>query len=347
MSELTPAQQKQKKRVFTLFSLLVLIVTLVIVSWWWLFLRNIESTDDAFIDGNMAQISAQIDGRITRIAVQDNQWVKRGELLLELDARDRRIMLDKSLAMRSITDARIAQTRAELVALEANIGQAQANQQLAEAEHQRDQKEYQRYLRSGSAVSHSDLDAKAANARISAAMLQAQRKTLSYHRAKLLKTQATLQEYQATLRQNDSEIANARLLLSYTKITAPNDGYITRRTVEVGNTISTGNTLMYVVNNHVWVTANFKETQLVYMHAGQNVEVSVDAWPQRRFKAKVDSIQRGTGAVFSLLPAENATGNYVKIVQRVPVKIVFNDDTVDRFPLAPGMSVTPYVDVQR
>jgi membrane fusion protein (multidrug efflux system) len=312
-----------------------------------LFLRNIESTDDAFIDGNMAQISVQIDGRITRIAVQDNQWVKRGELLLELDARDRRIMLDKSLAMRSITDARIAQTRAELVALEANIGQAQANQQLAEAEHQRDQKEYQRYLRSGSAVSHSDLDAKAANARISAATLQAQRKTLSYHRAKLLKTQATLQEYQATLRQNDSEIANARLLLSYTKITAPNDGYITRRTVEVGNTISTGNTLMYVVNNHVWVTANFKETQLAYMHAGQNVEVSVDAWPQRRFKAKVDSIQRGTGAVFSLLPAENATGNYVKIVQRVPVKIVFNDDTVDRFPLAPGMSVTPYVDVQR
>jgi membrane fusion protein (multidrug efflux system) len=347
MSELTPAQQKQKKRVFTLFSLLVLIVTLVIVGWWWLFLRNIESTDDAFIDGNMAQISAQIDGRITRIAVQDNQWVKRGELLLELDARDRRIMLDKSLAMRSITDARIAQTRAELVALEANIGQAQANQQLAEAEHQRDQKEYQRYLRSGSAVSHSDLDAKAANARISAATLQAQLKTLSYHRAKLLKTQATLQEYQATLRQNDSEIANARLLLSYTKITAPNDGYITRRTVEVGNTISTGNTLMYVVNNHVWVTANFKETQLAYMHAGQNVEVSVDAWPQRRFKAKVDSIQRGTGAVFSLLPAENATGNYVKIVQRVPVKIVFNDDTVDRFPLAPGMSVTPYVDVQR
>jgi membrane fusion protein (multidrug efflux system) len=256
-------------------------------------------------------------------------------------------MLDKSLAMRSITDARIAQTRAELVALEANIGQAQANQQLAEAEHQRDQKEYQRYLRSGSAVSHSDLDAKAANARISAATLQAQRKTLSYHRAKLLKTQATLQEYQATLRQDDSEIANARLLLGYTKITAPNDGYITRRTVEVGNTISTGNTLMYVVNNRVWVTANFKETQLAYMHAGQNVEVSVDAWPQRRFKAKVDSIQRGTGAVFSLLPAENATGNYVKIVQRVPVKIVFNDDSVDRFPLAPGMSVTPYVDVQR
>lgn len=347
MSALTPAQQKQKKRVFTLFSLLVLIVTLVIVGWWWLFLRNVESTDDAFIDGNMAQISAQIDGRITRIAVQDNQWVKRGELLLELDARDRRIMLDKSLAMRSITDARIAQTRAELVALEANIGQAQANQQLAEAEHQRDQKEYQRYLRSGSAVSHSDLDAKAANARISAATLQAQRKTLSYHRAKLLKTQATLQEYQATLRQDDSEIANARLLLGYTKITAPNDGYITRRTVEVGNTISTGNTLMYVVNNRVWVTANFKETQLAYMHAGQNVEVSVDAWPQRRFKAKVDSIQRGTGAVFSLLPAENATGNYVKIVQRVPVKIVFNDDSVDRFPLAPGMSVTPYVDVQR
>ncbi len=346
MSELTPAQQQQKKRVFTLFTIIMLLAALLVAGWWWFFARSVESTDDAFIDGHLAQISAQVDGRITRIAVQDNQQVKRGDLLLELDPRDRQIALDKALAARSITEARIAQTRAELTALEANIGQAEANLQLAEVESQRDQKEYQRYRNSGSAVSHSDLDAKAASAKTSAATLQAQRKTLSYNQAQLLKAQATLQEYQATLQQDDAEIASARLLLSYTRVTAPSDGYVTKRTAEVGNTISSGSTLMYVIDQHVWVTANFKETQLAHMRPGQSVEVSIDAWPQQRYRAKVDSIQRGTGAVFSLLPAENATGNYVKIVQRVPVKIVFSDDAVNHLPLAPGMSVIPYVSVQ-
>lgn len=346
MSALTAAQQQQKKRVFSLFAIIMLLATLLVIGWWWFFARGVESTDDAFIDGHLAQISAQVDGRITRIAVQDNQQVKRGDLLLELDPRDRQIALDKALAARNITEARIVQTRAELTALEANIGQAEANLQLAEVESQRDQKEYQRYRNSGSAVSHSDLDAKAASAKTSAATLQAQRKTLSYSQAQFLKAQATLQEYQATLQQDEAEIDSARLQLSYTRVTAPSDGYVTKRTAEVGNTISSGSTLMYVIDRHVWVTANFKETQLAHMRPGQSVEVSIDAWPQQRYPAKVDSIQRGTGAVFSLLPAENATGNYVKIVQRVPVKIVFSDGTINRLPLAPGMSVIPYVSVQ-
>ncbi|WP_437611371.1 HlyD family secretion protein [Erwinia sp. V71] len=346
MSELTPAQQQQKKRVFTLFAVIMLVAALLVLGWWWFVGRSVESTDDAFIDGHLAQVSAQVDGRISRIVVQDNQRVKRGDLLLELDPRDRQIALDKALAARAITEARLAQTRAELTALEANIGQAEANLQLAEVESQRDQKEYQRYRNSGSAVSHSDLDAKAASAKTSAATLQAQRKTLSYNQAQLQKAQATLQEYQATLQQDDSEIASARLLLSYTRVTAPSDGFVTKRTAEAGNTISSGTTLMYVIDDHVWVTANFKETQLAHMRPGQRVEVSIDAWPQQRYQAKVDSIQRGTGAVFSLLPAENATGNYVKIVQRVPVKIVFTDDAVSRLPLAPGMSVIPYVSIQ-
>lgn len=346
MSEMSPAQQLQKKRVFTLFAVIMLVAALLVLGWWWFFGRSVESTDDAFIDGHLVQVSAQVDGRISHIMVQDNQRVKRGDLLLELDPRERQIALDKALAARGITEARIAQTRVELTALDANIGQAEANLQLAEVENRRDQKEYQRYRSSGSAVSPSDLDAKAASAKTSAATLQAQRKTLNYNQAQLLKAQTTLQEYQARLQQDDSEIAYARLLLSYTRVTAPSDGYVTKRTAEVGNTISSGTTLMYVIDDHVWVTANFKETQLAHMRPGQNVEVSIDAWPQQRYQAKVDSIQRGTGAVFSLLPAENATGNYVKIVQRVPVKIIFSDDAVNQLPLAPGMSVIPYVSVQ-
>ncbi|MCU5775497.1 HlyD family secretion protein [Erwiniaceae bacterium BAC15a-03b] len=344
MSEVN--QQRQKRRVFTLFALLILAAALLLVGWWWFFLRAVESTDDAFIDGHLSQISAQIAGRVERIAVEDNQMVKRGDLLIELDPRDRQIALDKALAARSITQAKIGQSVAELTALEASLGQVEANVQLAEAEYQRDEKQYLRYRQSGSAVSHSELDAKAASAKTSAATLLAQRKNISYSKAQLLKARAALVENQATLQQDDAEIASARLLLSYTRITAPGDGYVTKRTAEAGNTVSAGSVLMVVIDSHVWVTANFKENQLAAMRPGQRVEVRVDAWPRQRFKARVDSIQRATGSVFSLLPAENATGNYVKIVQRVPVKIVFTDADIAHYALSPGMSVVPYVNVK-
>ncbi|MFS2225869.1 HlyD family secretion protein [Pantoea sp. B65] len=347
MSQLTQqAQQRQKKRLFTLFALLLLVAALLLAGWWWFFLRTVESTDDAFIDGHLAQISAQIAGRVERIAVQDNQRVSKGQLLIELDPRDRQIALDKALAARAITQAKIEQSTAELTALQATVGQAEANAQLAEAEYQRDQKQYLRYRQSGSAVSHSELDAKAASAKTSAATLLAQRKNISYSQAQWLKARAALAENQATLRQDEAEIASARLLLSYTRITAPADGYVAKRSAEAGNIVSSGSVLMYLVDNHIWVTANFKESQLAAMRPGQRVEVQVDAWPQQRFQAQVDSIQRATGAVFSLLPAENATGNYVKIVQRVPVKIVFTDTDITRYALAPGMSVVPYVHVK-
>ncbi|WP_053115707.1 HlyD family secretion protein [Winslowiella iniecta] len=345
MSELAQ-QQRQKKRLFSGFALLLLVATLVAIGWWWFVWRSVETTDDAFIDGHLAQISAQIAGRVTAIAVQDNQHVRQGDLLVQLDPRDRQIALDKALAARSITEARLQQNQAELSALQASLGQVEANVQLAEAEYQRDQKQYLRYKNSGNAVSPSELDAKAASAKTSAASLLAQQKSINYSKAQLMKARAALAENRATLQQDEAEIANARLLLSYTRITAPADGYVTKRSVELGNTISAAGVLMYLVDNHVWVTANFKENQLAAMRPGQTVEVSVDAWPQQRFQGRVDSIQRATGAVFSLLPAENATGNYVKIVQRVPVKIVFTDDAISRFPLAPGMSVVPYVNIQ-
>ncbi len=152
---------------------------------------------------------------------------------------------------------------------------------------------------------------------------------------------------QATIEQDDVEISNARLQLSYCKITAPIAGKITRRTVEVGNVVSAGEPLLAVVSNDLWVTANYKETQLDHMRVGQKVRIEIDSFPDVVFKGHVDSFQKGSGSVFSTLPAENATGNFVKVVQRVPVKILFDDtDKRDRYPLAPGMSVDPRVTVR-
>ncbi|WP_052130688.1 HlyD family secretion protein [Erwinia typographi] len=347
MSEPVDRQQRQKKRVFTGFALLLIVATLALAVWWWCFWRGVETTDDAFIDGHLAQIASQISGQVAAIKVNDNQHVKQGELLVELNARDQQIALEKALAARSITEARVQQSRAELTALAASLEQGEANVQLADAEYQRDNKEYQRYRQSGMAVSHSELDAKAASAKTSAANLLAQRKNVSYSQAQLLKARAVLKEYQATLTQDQAEIDNARQQLSYTRITAPFDGYVAKRSAEAGNVIGAGSSLMYVIDDRIWVTANFKENQLAEMQPGQPVEIRVDAWPQKRFQARVDSIQRATGSVFSLLPSENATGNYVKIVQRLPVKIVFTDKDIASYPLSPGMSVVPFVNVRR
>ncbi len=347
MSEPLDRQQRQKKRVFTGFALLLIIAALALVGWWWCFWRGVETTDDAFIDGHLAQIASQISGQVTEIKVNDNQHVKKGDLLVEINSRDQQIALEKALAARGITEARVQQSRAELTALAASLEQGEANVQLADAEYQRDNKEYQRYRQSGMAVSGSELDAKAASAKTSAANLLAQRKNVSYSQAQLLKARAVLMENQATLVQDDAEIDNARQQLSYTRLTAPFDGYVAKRSVETGNVISAGSSLMYLIDDRIWVTANFKENQLAEMQPGQPVEIRVDAWPQKRFQARIDSIQRATGAVFSLLPSENATGNYVKIVQRLPVKIVFTDQDIARYPLAPGMSVVPFVNVRR
>jgi membrane fusion protein, multidrug efflux system len=158
--------------------------------------------------------------------------------------------------------------------------------------------------------------------------------------------QANVETANASIQQAEAKLQQAQLNLSYTKITAPFDGRITARTVQTGNYVSPGQALFALVPRNVWVTANFKETQLTYMRSGDPVEVHVDAYPGHNFKAKVDSLQAGTGARFSLLPPENAVGNYVKVVQRIPVKIVFDEELPTNLDISPGMSVEPKVKVK-
>jgi membrane fusion protein (multidrug efflux system) len=309
--------------------------------------RHYESTDDAFIDGDISQISAQIGGRVTRLLVQDNQAVAAGQLLVELDPRDQQMRLDQMAAQRDQAKAGLDQAQANLPVRQAELSQAAANVHVAQAELLQSQRDLARYTAiNPRAISAQTIDSARAAASTAQARLDAARQAEAAARAQLAVLKTQVASAAASLRLAEANVANAQLQLSYTRIVAPADGRIARRTVELGNYIAPGQALMAVVQRDCWVTANFKESQLADMHPGQTASIAIDALGGRQFAAHVASLQPGTGSVFSSLPAENATGNYVKIVQRLPVKLTFDGDACRTLALAPGMSVEPSVKVR-
>jgi membrane fusion protein, multidrug efflux system len=191
------------------------------------------------------------------------------------------------------------------------------------------------------AVTQQQRDDSDAQARSARARVEANRQAVAAARAQVASAEAQVSAAEAAMREAEAAVKDAELQLSYTRILAPVTGRVTNRSVEVGNYVNPGQTLLALVEPDMWVTANFKETQLSGIRPGQAVEIRVDAYPEPRLNGVVDSIQSGTGARFSALPAENATGNYVKITQRVPVKILIKDDRARDMPLAPGLSVVP------
>ena len=336
-----------KKLLYWGIGLLVLVAAIVWGVLYWLHARHYESTDDAFVDGYISQVAAQVAGRVLRIAVTDNQQVAAGELLLELDPRDFQVKLEQARAQRATAIAQREEARAQAVVQQAAIDQQQAQVRVAEAELNQAQTDLARYRSvDPRAIARQQLDTSSATAKASAARLDAARQAVAGSRAQLEAARAKIEAGDATVQQAEADIRNAELQLSYASIGAPFAGRVTKRTVQPGNYVSPGQALMAVVPDIMWVTANFKETQLTDMRGGQPVTISVDAFPDVPLKGHVDSIQRGTGAVFSSLPAENATGNYVKVVQRVPVKILFDGQAARDLPLSPGMSVVPRVTVR-
>jgi membrane fusion protein (multidrug efflux system) len=309
-------------RLTVMVSLIVLaILALVLGSSYLLFAMSRESTDDAFIQGHIVSASARVDGHITRVYVQDNQWVEKGDLLAELDERDFQVSVDLASAAMSAAQASAEQSRAQ-------VG-------IASVEAKRAEKDYNRYrqlFEAGGGVTQQQVDNAAAAAQSAAAQFEAANKQVAAALAKAAEAKAALDQ--------------AQLNLSYTRICAPQSGRVTNKALEEGEYIRIGQSLMMIVPREVWVVANFKETQLKHVKPGQKVQIKVDAYPQKIFRGHIDSIQAGTGAIFSLLPPENATGNYVKIVQRVPVKIVFDEDPNVTKMLSPGMSVVPEVKVK-
>ena len=340
-----PPPRRGKGLVFGLLGLIGagLVVAAIL---YWLNARHYESTDDAFIDGHVSQVAPQVGGRITAILVRDNQMVAAGQKLLEIDPRDLEMRLAQATAQRAQSAAQLAQTQATLAVRQTDLGQAEANIRVSEADLSQTQQDLARYRAiNPRAITRQQLDNASAAMRSAQARRDANRQAASGMRAQIAVTNAQIAAARAALQVDDANVANARLQLSYATIVAPAPGRITRRTVELGNYVNPGQALLAVVQPGFWVTANFKETQLTDMQPGQKVKLHIDAFGKRDLDGHVDSLQTGTGAVFSALPVENATGNYVKVTQRLPVKILFDED-VSNLALAPGMSVTPSVKVR-
>ena len=346
------AQAKQKmprwkKILYSAIGLAVLAVLIVVGVIYWLNARQYASTDDSYIQAYITQVSSQVGGRVVKLAVDDYQVVTDGQILVQLDPRDFQVKLDQAKAQRTQTAAQLDQSVAGLAQQLAAVDQAQANVRMAQADLFQAQADSARYRAvDPKAVSRQQVDTATASSRSAQAKVDANRQAVVAAQANVEAQKAQIEAAQASLKAADVVVANADLQLSYTTITAPRDGQTAKRTVNLGDYVQPGQSLLAVVGNDRWIVANYKETQLAGMRVGQRVTMSVDACPDRELVGRVDSFQPGSGSVFSSLPAENATGNFVKVVQRVPVKITIRREDVTRCRLSPGMSVVPSVKVE-
>ena len=435
-----PGKKGSKKKGLMIAGGITLVLLVIAGLAYWLYARQYESTDDAFIDGDIVQISPKVSAYIKKVEVESNQFVHKGDLLVELDPSDLEVKLKQARAalesarsqrglaqanvqltakttnagrsqvqsnvqtartnveqtraaasakQSQIQQARAAEStaRANLAQTRAQVPQEQSNVRLAQVEFDRRQALFNHGDISRQALDQALNTLQSAQAQLNSAqkqVLAAQSRVdeavagvttanqnyrqsqaqIDLSQSQVGESQGRLQDANAAPERIDvteaqvstadagiaaaeAAVTQAELELSYTKIFAPEDGFVTRKTAEEGQLVQNGSPLMAISqSDEVWIVANFKETQLEHMQPGQAVDISVDAFPSETFHGKVESFQAGTGSRFSVLPAENATGNYVKVVQRVPIKIVFDDPPEKVKRLVPGMSVEPTVKVR-
>ena len=299
------------------------------------------TTDDAYIDAHVVSIGPKVSAYVTALHISDNSAFKAGDLLIELDPRDFQVAVDSADADLKSADATAANIGAQLQEQQAVIGQSQAAVEGDQSTLAFAQEELQRYgsLANTGVGTIERLQQAQSDIGQHQAALQRDQAALTAARAHVAVLDTQKQQAQAAIDRQKAALAQARLNLSYTKIYATEDGTVANKTVEAGNFVQPGQVLFSSVPVFRYVTANYKETQLTHMRPGQAVTVRIDAYPALRLHGHVDSIQGGTGSEFALLPPENATGNFVKVVQRVPVKIVFDDPPAALQSISPGMSV--------
>ena len=352
----TPAAQRKGRRrsiiIRIVFAVIVLAAIIAGVLYW-LSTRGLESTDDAYTDGRAVTIAPQVSGYVVELDVNDNQFVHKGDVLVRIDPRDYQAARDRAAGALAVARGQLAGAQASLarakITFPAELTAAQGNLAIAKGNAFRAETDYKRqHGITREATTQENVDAS------TAALQQAQGQI---QQAQAQVTQATpvpqnidiaaasADQLSGQVQQAQADLDQANLNLGYATIRAPQDGWVTRRNVEVGNYAQPGSTIMDLVSPQVWVTANFKENQLNWMRPGQPVSISVDAYPGLTLKGHVDSIQEGSGSRFSAFPAENATGNFVKIVQRIPVKIDIDSGMDPDQPLPLGLSVEPSVTV--
>ncbi len=338
------ANPKPKRSLRRLVILLAVGLLLLVGGTFW-YIDNVgyETTDDAAIEGHVIQVSPKLSAHVKAVHFDDNYQVKKGDLLIELDPRDFDVSLASAEANLASAQSKLTEAEAQQNVAQASLGQAkadlvsaQATADNAKSDLERNERLFQTHV-----IDRREYDASVAQAKSAVANVESATKKVASQEAQVRLTSAQYVTASAEEKQWEAQLHQAQLQLSYTKIFAPYDGRVTKKSVEPGNYVQPGQTLF-----SLWVVANFKETQLKQMRVGQPVSVRVDAIPGRNFSAHVESFQVGTGGRFTLLPPENATGNFVKVVQRVPVKIVFDEPSADLERLWPGESVEPKVNVR-
>ena len=318
---------------------------------YWMYASTHEDTDDAYVTGYTHQISSRITGTVEEVLVDDNWHVTAGQPLLKLDPRDYQVALEKDRASYLQAQAQLLQASAQIPLAEAQLAQSQAQADASKANADYLQRTFKRnselFYQGRGVISKQDLDTAQSQAETSVATYKANLAAVNVAQENLKVARAQEGAARAQTEAALAQVKNSELQLSYCTIVAPISGRIAQKTVQTGNRVSVGQALMAVVEDNVWILANFKETQLERIRVGQPVEIKIDGLPHYRFTGRVDSLQPGTGSNFALLPPDNATGNFIKIVQRVPVKILFDPESIKavRDKIVPGLSTVPSIAV--
>ncbi len=347
------AQNRRKSRRPLVITIVAIVALLLVAGgvYYYLSSRGKASTDDAYTDGNIVAIAPQVSGQVISLDVNDNQFVHKGDPIIHIDPRQFTYSREQA---KGALDANKAQVESQKLGVEiakknfpAGLQLAQANLVSAKAALVLQQQNYERQKSlPRQATTQQEVDAATSNyQQAQAAVDQAQARLIQAQpvQQNIGQSEVQINQLAGQAEQSQGQLDQADLNIEWSVVRAPQDGWVTRRNVNAGNFVSSGTQIMSLVTTDVWVTANFKETELDGMRPGQHVKIGVDAYPDLDLQGHVDSIQRGSGSRFSAFPAENATGNFVKIVQRVPVKIVIDSGLKGDEPLPLGVSVEPTV----
>ncbi len=356
----------QKRNIaFAVFAVL-LVIGIVAIFYYLDYRRTHVATDDAYVDGHIHVVASKVPGTILALYVKDNQFVKKDDPILEIDPVDYRVALQEAQANLEMERARLAEVqsrvetaRRQMTEIRASLDSARAVLKAQEALAWKAGEDVKRAepLIKGGIVTQEYYDQRKTSHDVAIAQANAAKDNVSRlegsvesQKAVIRQAEAAVAPQQALIQQKEALVEKAKLNLGYTKLAAPANGYITKRSAEVGNQIAAGQPLLAVVpleQERIWITANYKETELKEVKPGQKAEIKVDTYPGKTFKGRVNSIMAGTGSAFSLFPPENATGNYVKIVQRIPVRITLDEGSDPDHVLRVGMSVVPTILVER
>ena len=340
----------QLKRRLAIFFTLVAIIALAFLAEWYFKGRFYESTDNAYVQGEITRISSQLGARIDEVRVDDNQHVNKGDLLVRLEAADFQLAVDRARAALATREAEYAQAQSRLTQQSSLIAAGQAQVSANQATFDRSRLDLSRAekLRKPGFVSEAQVTTLSADTHVAGSQVDKARADLQGQRQQVNALNADLKRLDAQIANAHADLAQAELNLSRCEVRAPLSGTIGQRNARNGQVVQAGAYLLSIVpDENIWVQANFKETQIGKMQPGQRAELLFDSYPDTPIEGRVDSLFAASGAQFSLLPPDNATGNFTKVVQRIPVKLTFAADNPLHWRIRPGMSVTATVDLRR